>query len=310
MTALAAFGIGTYLLANARSAPREWYLPVVAAVAYVASSAFLTAWAAETGTAEHAVLFGVAALGLVGTASWNAPGIARMHRTALGVASSGWEVVALVAATARFGWAGSESASVVLIAGAALATHGLLARRLLAVEAALVTWLVAGLTLIDEQIDLTMQATVILVSVVLLTVLEVERRRRRLEELPDLDVLHRAEWLLMIAPLAFAAYGMGDRLWFGLVLFAEGLLLIGWGAVTRIRRRAFIGFGGAVLAILLAIAIPTVRGVQEGLAGGTWLVIGAIAAVLFITVGSTIERRRAAIGRSLQQLGEILEDWE
>jgi hypothetical protein len=94
------------------------------------------------------------------------------------------------------------------------------------------------------------------------------------------------------------------------VLFAEGLVLTGWGAVTRIRRRAFVGFGGAALAILLAAAIPTVRGVNEGLAGSTWLWVGAIAAVVFLIAGSTIERQRAAIGRQFGKLAEILEEWE
>ncbi len=94
------------------------------------------------------------------------------------------------------------------------------------------------------------------------------------------------------------------------MLFAEGLLLTGWGAASQIRRRAFIGFGGAVMAILLSVAIPVAQGIQTGITQGTWLLVAAIAAFVFIVVGSTIERQRVAIGRRLRHLGEILEDWE
>ena len=56
--------------------------------------------------------------------------------------------------------------------------------------------------------------------------------------------------------------------------------------------------------------IPALHGIQAGLAGGTWLAIGAGAATLLILAGSTIERRRTAIGRQLAHLAEILERWE
>ena len=64
------------------------------------------------------------------------------------------------------------------------------------------------------------------------------------------------------------------------------------------------------MAILLSVAIPVARGIQAGITEGTWLLVAAVAALVFIVVGSTIERQRAAIGRQLRQLGEILEDWE
>ncbi len=166
------------------------------------------------------------------------------------------------------------------------------------------------MALLDERVSLPLQASVALLSASLLVVLEVERHRRRIEQLEGIDALRNAEWALMAVPLAFAAYGMLDQLWFGLVLFTEGIVLLGWGAISHVRRRAAIGFGGAVLAVLLGVAIPTVRGFNQGLTGSTWLMIGAIAAVVFLVAGSTIERRRAAIGQRLRRLGEILGDWE
>jgi hypothetical protein len=304
------FGAGLYAALNVPYAPAEWPLPIVAALAHVSSAGFLLAGSNEAASGQQPALFGVAALGLFAAATASGPRLDRDWRAAAGVTAVGWEAVALIAAWAMFGFDGAEFASTLLIAGAALAVHGLLARKLLAVEGALVAWLIAGLTLIDEQLTLTLHGAVVLVSATLLAVIEIERHRRRLEDLPSLDLLSRAEWLLMITPMSFAAYAMGDRLWFGLIMFAEGLLLTGWGAASRVRRRAFIGFGGMVLAILLAVAIPTVQGIQSDITGGTWLLVGAIAAVVFIVVGSTIERQRVAIGRRLRQIGEIVENWE
>jgi hypothetical protein len=308
--AAVAFGAGLYAALNVAYAPAGWPLPIVAALAHVSSAGFLLAWSNEAGSGQQPALFGIAALGLFAAAVSSAKQLDHGWRKASGTAAVGWEVVALIAAWVMFEFDGVEFASTLLIAGAALAVHGLLARRLLAIEAALIAWLIAGLALVDEQLTLTLHSAVVLVSAMLLAVFELERHRRRLEDLPPLDLLSRAEWILMIAPMSVAAYGMGDRLWFGLIMFAEGLLLTGWGAVSRVRRRAFIGFGGMVLAILLAVAIPTVQGIKGGVGGGTWLVVGAIAAVVFIVVGSTIERQRVAIGRRLRQVGEIVEDWE
>ena len=71
-----------------------------------------------------------------------------------------------------------------------------------------------------------------------------------------------------------------------------------------------LGVGAMVTAIILSAIIPALHGIDGGLTGGTWLIIGAIAATVFIISGSAIERRRHAIGRRLAHLAEILEDWE
>jgi hypothetical protein len=307
--AVVAAGAGTYAAVNARYTSDEWGLHMAAALAYLVSASLLMAWSVRADSAQTGVVFGIAAAGLGAAAWFSANGIDPRWKPPLAATGIGLEVIALTGAFTEFGPNSSESAAAMLIAGAALATHGLLARRLRAVEAALVIWLLAGLLLIDEQLTLTLHGAIALVSVTLLTVLEIERQRRRSEGLRPLEVLARTEWVLMIAPMSMAAYSMGDHLWYALVLFVEGLLLTGWGAATRIRRRAFIGFGGAVMAVLLSIAIPAVQEARGG-GQGTWLVIAAIAAVVFIVVGSTIERKRVVIGQRLQQLGEILEDWE
>ncbi len=140
-------------------------------------------------------------------------------------------------------------------------------------------------------------------------VLELERVRREIEELPMPGGLHHLEWPLMLAPLTLAAVDMFESLWFGIVLLAEGLVLAAWGTLTEVRRRALLSVGAMVLAIVLSILIPALHGLMIGLSGGTWLAIGAGAATVFIIAGSAIERQRHATGRRLAHLAEILEHW-
>lgn len=303
------FFMGTHLAVNAGYAPEAWSFRVVAALAYVASAGFALGGSVETGTAPGPVVFAVATAGLVSAVAWSAPGLGSW-RLPDAVAAAGFEGVALVGSAAAFGIDGTVFASALLFAGAALGAHGLLERRLLAVEGGVVLWLVSAMIVIDEQLTLGLHGAVALISAALLVVLEIERRRRAAADLPALDALNRAEWILMIAPMALAAFSMPERLWYGLVLFAEGLAFTAWGAASRVLRRGLVGFGGVVLAVLLSAAIPIIEGARRGLTTNTWLVIAALAAVVFITIGSTIERRRVAIGRQLRRIGEIVEDWE
>jgi hypothetical protein len=171
-------------------------------------------------------------------------------------------------------------------------------------------WLAALMILVSQRMELTLHAAVIISSITLLATLELERYRRHLADQPIPTGLHHLEWVLMLAPLTLAIADMFESLWFGLALFTEGLLLAGWGAMSEVRRRALLGVGAMICAIILSVIIPAMHGISEGLTGGTWLIIGAIAAVVFITAGSAVERRRHAIGRRLAHIAEILEDWE
>ena len=307
--AIVSLAAGTYVAVNVPFAPEAWGLALGVGPAYVAASGFLMAWSTRTETSQSAIIFGIAALGLAAAAIRSAAGLDVRWRAPLALSATGFELTALIGAAAGFGYESSEFAAVLLIAGGAVMAHGLLGRRPGAVQVGLVMWLIAGLLLIDERLTLTLHGAVVLLSATLLAIIEVERHRPDFDKLTRRNGLVRAEWVLLIAPLAMAAYSMGDHLAFALLLFFEGLLLSAWGAIAQVRRRAFISFGGAVMAILLSAAIPIVRGLRGGLTAGTWLLIAAIAAVVFIAVGSTIERKRVAIGERLQQLSEIMEDW-
>jgi hypothetical protein len=191
-----------------------------------------------------------------------------------------------------------------------LAAYGVLARHLQVVEAAIVAWLAALLILVDDQIGMSVHAAVLTASVALLGVLELERMRYEIEEAPPAKWITPVEWTLMLAAPGLAVGEMLGALWFGFVLFGEGIALATWGTFTQVRRRALVGVAVMVTAIILAAAIPAIHGLVVGLAAGTWLALGAGAAIVFIVAGSAIERQRHAIGRRLARVGEILESWD
>nr|MDJ0924304.1 hypothetical protein [Acidimicrobiia bacterium] len=168
----------------------------------------------------------------------------------------------------------------------------------------------ALMILVNQRMELTLHAAVMIVSVTLLATIELDRFRRAMADQPIPHGIHHLEWVLMLAPMVLAVADMFESLWFGLILFAEGALLTWWGAMTEVRRRALLGIGAMVTAIILSVVIPAMHGVSGGLTGGTWLAIGAVAAVVFIGTGSVIERRRHTIGRRLARIAEILEHWE
>ena len=175
--AIVSLAVGTYIALNVPFAPEFWGLASAAGLAYVASSGFLMAWSIRSGTAQIAAVFGIAALGLAATATRSATGLDARWRGPLAFGAAGLELTALIGATTAFGYRSSEFASALLIAGGAVMAHGLVGRRLRAVQVGLVMWLIAGLLLIDERLTLTLHAAVVLLSATLLVVIEIERHR-------------------------------------------------------------------------------------------------------------------------------------
>jgi hypothetical protein len=305
------FGLGVHFTANAWAAPREWQIRAAAAGTYLGSAAFAVAAEVGRGDAVFVASLSAAVLGLIAAVAAgllaNTESEWRLELSGLAI---GLAAVSLFGIFTTFEPIGAEAGTVLVIIGTSLAAYGLLAHNLVAVEAAIITWLAALMILVNDQLELTLHAAVVISSITLLSTIELERHRRHLANLPIPSGLQHLEWVLMLAPLTLATADMFRSLWYGLALFVEGALLAGWGALTEVRRRALLGVGAIVLAVVLSVVIPALQGVNEGLTGGTWLTIGAIAATLFIIAGSTIERQRHAIGRQLAHIAEILEDWE
>jgi hypothetical protein len=223
---------------------------------------------------------------------------------------AGYSAIPLLAAGAFWGPLSSEVGYLLIVSGGTLAAYGVASSRLIAFEGAVIVWLASMLILLNNRFDVELHATVVLVSVVLLAVLDVERYRHRRDGESQPESLRVIEWIAMVVPLLLAASQMFSSLVYALVLAAEGLALIVWGGLTRVRRRAVVGLVAVTTALVLSALIPFLDSLRHGLTGGTWLIIGAIGAVVMIGAGSLIEKQRTKIGERLAHWEEILEEWE
>jgi hypothetical protein len=307
-TATVMAAVGVHLLAN-RSA-FEPYVPVdvLAATALVVSAAIATMQLDSQTPWTFAVLAVMAA-----GAAIAAPIGSRLEgsrATGAIILVVGYSIVPLMIAGAIWGPLSSEVAYLLIINGGAMAAYGVASGRLIAFEGAVVIWLTSMLILLNNSFELELHATVVLVSVVLLAVLDVERYRHRRNGQSQPESLRVLEWVAMIIPLLLAASQMFSALAYALVLAAEGLALIVWGGLTRVRRRAIVGLTAVTTALVLSALIPLLDNVRHGLTGGTWLILGAVGAVVMIGAGSLIEKQRTQIGERLAHWEEILEGWE
>lgn len=95
----------------------------------------------------------------------------------------------------------------------------------------------------------------------------------------------------------------------GLIAVAIGLVLTGWGVVTKVRRRLFAGVGGVVGTVVLMLVGPIARLVPEFEGPVLWASL-AVLGLLLVLVATSLERGRARLGRALARLDEILGAWE
>jgi len=95
----------------------------------------------------------------------------------------------------------------------------------------------------------------------------------------------------------------------GLIGIGFGLLIAGWGLVSRVRRRLFVGIGGVVGIVLVMILgqvaelIPRIEGPM------LWAVIVGVG-ILLIVIATGIERGRAKAAEAIAKLDELLRGWE
>jgi hypothetical protein len=300
--------LGVHLLVNRSDFESFVPVDVTAATAFVVSGAIATmqldSQAPWTFAALAAMAAGAAIAAPIGSR------LEGSRATGAIILVVGYSIVPLMIAGAFWGPLSSEVAYLLIISGGAMAAYGVASGRLIAFEGAVVIWSSSMLILLNNSFEVELHAIVVLVSVVLLAVLDVERYRHRRNGQSQPESLRVVEWFAMIIPLLLAASQMFDALAYGLVLAAEGSVLIVWGGLTRVRRRAIVGLVAVTTALVLSALIPFLDDVRRGLTGGTWLIIGAVGAVVMIGAGSLIERQRTHIGERLAHWEEILEGWE
>jgi hypothetical protein len=295
--------IGSVLTDDLEDQRRE--SKILAAVFLVSGFGLLALWYPE-GALSLAPLLATAALGIVGARIWSEN---EANSSAL-IAWIGLALVSQVGAFRVFDPASIQSSAVLALNSIGFVAVGVLGVRHRFALIGVVGLMGALGVLINDVFDLATHATIVLVAVAILAVLESERYLRKQEGREYAEAFRIIEWLAISVPLALAAVEMLDDLNFGLLLMAEGLVLLVWGFESRVKRRALVGIVGVVTAITIGVVIPVVSGAREGFGSGGWLIAGAVMAVLLIIAGSNISRYRTSFGRHLDRVGAKLEDWE
>jgi hypothetical protein len=88
-----------------------------------------------------------------------------------------------------------------------------------------------------------------------------------------------------------------------------GLAIVGWGTLTRVRRRLFGGMIAVVASLLLLIVAPLVPVVSHWGGVFVWLVLAG-AGLVAIVAAALLDTTRSAIRRGITRLTELTHDWE
>jgi len=271
--------------------------------------------AVEGATGQTVVLQVVAGLGAVSLFSVDA--LRRRYpewHTGGWVFGLGAIAGAMILAAALIDPVGGAMAGTLAIGGAGLVAGGLRSGRWPLAYLGLVMILGAALMAGREVLDGNRHAYAVSIAVVLLIILDMERIRLGRVDHPArrerLDVIRVAELVVMGVPLLMAGIdALRDFPYTGL-LAGESVMILLWAIASQVRRRLLVGALGVVATIL----IPAVMLARSAGSGGITirkaLAIGAALAVVFIVVGSLLERGRARVGRAIRRVSEILEEWE
>jgi CDP-diglyceride synthetase len=112
---------------------------------------------------------------------------------------------------------------------------------------------------------------------------------------------------------AAVARALVGEVWMGVLAVALGAALAGWGAVTKVRRRAFVGAGTVVVSLVLMIVVPIGRylGQQPRLLEGAtlWIIVAAMGLVALL-VAAFLERGRARVQQFVRRINDLTADWE
>jgi len=221
----------------------------------------------------------------------------------------GLAVAAPILTSIGIGGAEPEMAMVLLLSGAALGAGGLRSGVWVVLYFGMLSWLAAGFMLAADLVQGNRHAYAVPTALVLLAIIELERLRHRLVGRRPPDELRYAEWVLMLGPPAMAALDMFDERVVGLLLAGEGLAILLWAFATQVRRRLVVGLGAITCAVFITVGILLADEAGRG-DEGTLLVVGIVAAVLLIVIGSVLEKARTRVGRVVKRIGAALEDWE
>jgi len=101
---------------------------------------------------------------------------------------------------------------------------------------------------------------------------------------------------------------LAGHLWNGVLAIGLGVLVAGWGVVTRVRWRAGFGAAAVLLAGVLLIGVPLSKSVTWT-GPGLWVTLSVIG-VAAIVVASALERSRDRMREVARRLDEMTAGWE
>jgi peptidoglycan/LPS O-acetylase OafA/YrhL len=127
--------------------------------------------------------------------------------------------------------------------------------------------------------------------------------------------VHVAELLaLEVAGIAFLIGASPIRViqgstWAGLTGVILGVLIAAWGALTRVRRRLWLGVASAGGCLLLMVLVPLTQRLPDVASAAPWVLLGAIG-ILVVVAATALERGRTRVRAALHRIGELLDGWE
>jgi hypothetical protein len=133
------------------------------------------------------------------------------------------------------------------------------------------------------------------------------RRRGKPTHAPELLALEIAGFAFLIGASPFGVT-QGSS-WAGAVGVALGVMVAGWGALTRVRRRLWLGLAAGVGSLLLMVIVPLAQEPPDVAGAALWVLL-AITGIAVVLVATALERWKARIGAGMHRLGVLLSGWE
>ena len=133
------------------------------------------------------------------------------------------------------------------------------------------------------------------------------RRRGRPTYAPELVALEIAGFAFLIGASPFRV--IQGSSWAGAVGVALGVLVAGWGVLTRVRRRLWLGLAAVVGSLVLMVIVPLAQDPPE-VAGATLWMLVAATGLAVVLVATALERWRVRIGAGMHRVGALMSGWE
>ena len=124
---------------------------------------------------------------------------------------------------------------------------------------------------------------------------------------PDLIYLDGVAASLILGPSLVQTAQLSVA--YGLLVMLLGTLLVGWGIITRIRRRLIMGAAGVVTGALLMVVVPLARVIPQFRGPALWATV-IVLGVALIGTAVGLERGRSTVRVTVQKLRDLTSDWE